>query len=269
MSKHPDYSSKSFLIVDDEPFMLSMIDRILKQFKTGTIIKATDGGSGLKAIKDNFTQVDCIISDCNMTPINGLQFLKGVRMGVNPRIPREQPFIMLTGHGETDLVKTAMQLDVNGYIVKPVSPDKLAETIDRVLGKSTDIKEPEYYKAISVPKVQSAFTESPSDAKRAWVLLPGDKPFKTSAALKEKIKKFQEEHATRDGEKDVKMKNKRQCEVSELVENQILAQDIEAEDGVILLRKGTHLSASMITRLRELYVEAGANQGVWVGDIDE
>ena len=41
-------------------------------------------------------------------------------------------------------------------------------------------------------------------------------------------------------------------EVNELLEGQILAQDIEADEGVILLRRGTYLSQDMIARLREI-----------------
>ena len=127
MEKAPDYSSKRFLIVDDEAFMLGTIERMLKQCNAGLIIKATDGGKALRWIKDNFTQVDCIIADFNMTPINGLQLLQGIRLGVNARIPREQPFIMLTGHADTDVVKAAMALDVHGYVVKPVATENYSK----------------------------------------------------------------------------------------------------------------------------------------------
>src|SRR3954465_12289427 len=110
MEKLPDFSSKRFLIVDDETFMLGTIERMLKQCHAGLIMKAADGGQALRAVKDNFTQVDCIIADFNMKPINGLQLLQGVRMGVNAKIPREQTFIMLTGHADTDVVKAAIAL---------------------------------------------------------------------------------------------------------------------------------------------------------------
>ena len=82
MENMPDYSSKRFLIVDDEVFMLSLIERTLKECKAGMILKASDGGAALRAIRDEFTQVDCIISDYNMKPINGLQLLQGTRVGI-------------------------------------------------------------------------------------------------------------------------------------------------------------------------------------------
>ncbi len=267
MEKPPDYSSKRFLIVDDESFMLGLIDRMLKQCNAGLIMKASDGGAALRSVKDNFTQVDCIISDCNMKPVNGLQLLQGIRMGVNPRIPRDQPFIMLTGHGETDLVKAAIALDVNGYVVKPVAFDKLTQTIDKVLKKSVEVKEPEHYRGVSIPKIQSAFGAEQETKSIPWTLLHRSSPYRTNSSLKEKIEQFKVEHATQDGVEEVKMKNRRECPISELIEGQYLAQDIEAEEGVTLLRKGTCLSRGMIERLKELAGETEPNQVVWIGDL--
>lgn len=265
MEKLPDYSSKRFLIVDDEPFMLSLIERMLKECKATSIMKANDGGAALKTIKDNFTQVDVILSDYNMKPVNGLQLLQGVRMGVNPKVPREQRFIMLTGHGETDVVKTAIALDVHGYVVKPVALDKLVETVDKVLKRSLEVKDPEYYRSVKVPKITS-LNEDPSKPK-AWTVIPKGGPFRHDSSVKAKIDQFKKDHATLDGTNDVKLRNCRECAVNELLEGQILAQDIEAEEGVVLLRRGTYLSKSMIARLREIAAETNPNQLVLVGEL--
>lgn len=267
MEKPPDYSSKRFLIVDDETFMLGLIDRMLKQCNAGMIVKASDGGAALRSIKDNFTQVDVIIADFNMKPVNGLQLLQGIRMGVNPRIPREQPFIMLTGHGDTDVVKAAIALDVNGYVVKPVSFEKLVHTIDKVLKRPSDVKEPDFYRAIKLPVAQSAFGEDAETKSIPWTLMAAGKPYRTHTPLKEKIEQFKRDHRNQDGVAEVKMKNRRECAVTELLEGQILAQDIEAEEGIVMLRRGTYLSQDMIDRLRELAMETEPDQTVWIGEI--
>ncbi len=269
MEKPPDYSSKRFLIVDDESFMLSLIDRMLKQCNAGLILKATDGGTALRSVKDNFTQVDCIISDCNMKPVNGLQLLQGIRMGVNPRIPRDQPFIMLTGHGDTEVVKAAIALDVNGYVVKPVAFEKLVHTIDKILKRPVDVKDAEHYRTIKLPKIQSAFGHEQDTRPVAWTLLPRSSPFRNKDGLQEKLDAFKREHATQDGMTEIKMKNRRECPIDELIEGQHLAQDIEAEEGVILLRKGTRLTKGIIIRLREFADETQAPQVVWIGDLAE
>lgn len=264
MEKLPDYSSRKFLLVDDETFMLGLIDRMLKECKAGVIMKASDGGAALKSIKDNFTQVDCIISDYNMKPLNGLQLLQGVRLGLNPKIPREQAFIMLTGHGETDVVKAAIALDVNGYVVKPVALDKLVSTIEKVLARPIEVKDPEYYRSIKLPKGQTNLGDDPGARIKPWTLMTV-RPFRTEVA--KKIEDMKRAHATRDGIEEVKIKNRRECAVNELLEGQLLAQDIEAEEGVILLRRGTYLSKDMIARLREIASETNPDQTVWVGEL--
>jgi CheY-like chemotaxis protein len=264
MTETPDYSTRRFLVVDDEPFMLSMLERMLRHFKAGTTFKAQGGVEALKTIRDSTTQVDCIISDYNMKPVNGLQLLQAVRTGVNAKIPRDQNFIMLTGHGETEVVKSAIMLDVNAYLVKPISPEKLAQTLDRVFKKPLALKDAGYYRSINLglAPAQVEAVRTPS----AWVLLPktltGD-----TAALREKVLRFGVESATRDGiEEEVPMKNRRQCDLAELREDMLLGEDIETDEGAMLLRRGTRLTARMIDRLRELAVETGTRTYVWVGD---
>jgi two-component system chemotaxis response regulator CheY len=266
MEKLPDYSDKRFLIVDDEVFMLGLIDRMLKECKAGLIMKASDGGAALRSVKDNFTQVDCIIADFNMKPINGLQLLQGIRLGVNAKIPREQAFIMLTGHGESDVVKTAIALDVNGYIVKPVALDKLVATIDNVLKKPLEVKDLDYYRSIKVPKVQTSLNDDSNTRTSGWTVLARDM-YRRDSPIKQKLDQIKHDHATLDGVEEVKIKNRRQCAVNELLDGQILAQDIEAEEGVILLRRGTYLTKEVISRLREIAAETNPNQTVMVGEL--
>lgn len=271
MDKLPDYTNRKFLIVDDEPFMLSLVDRMLKECGATYIVKATDGVAGLKAIKDDLSQVDCIISDCNMKPANGLQFLQAVRTGINPRIPRDQAFVMLTGQGDTDVVKTSVMLDVSGYLVKPVALDKLAQTLERVFRKPIEVKEPDYYRAIKLAKIHS-LDQGPSEELGAptrstpWVVMSRSAA-KTSPQIKAKVDAFKMAHATRDGEQEVKIKNRHQCDLAELTAGTILAEDIHADEDQILLRKGTTLTAGMIDRLRELAVESNSRNYVWVGEI--
>jgi YesN/AraC family two-component response regulator len=267
MEQAPDFSSKRFLIVDDEAFMLGTIERMLKQCHAGHIMKATDGGKALRSVKDNFTQVDCIIADFNMKPINGLQLLQGVRLGVNARIPREQPFIMLTGHADTDVVKAAMALDVHGYVVKPVAPEKLYQTIEKVFRRPIEIKDSDYYRGIKLPPAQSSFGDEKTAHVGPWTILSRVKAFKNQADVQAKLDQFKRDHATQDGVEAVKLKNRRECPVNELREGQILAQDIEAEEGIVLLRQGTQLTKGMVARLRELAAETEPNQVVWVGEL--
>jgi YesN/AraC family two-component response regulator len=267
MEKTPDFSSKRFLIVDDEIFMLGTIERMLKQCNAGSIMKAGDGGKALRAIKDNFTQVDCIIADFNMKPVNGLQLLQGIRLGVNAKIPRDQPFIMLTGHADTDVVKAAIALDVHGYVVKPVAPEKLFQTIDKVFKRPIELKDTDYYRGVKIPAAQSPFGEEGASGSQPWTILSRVKPFKGYGDVEQKLQRFRIEHATQDGIDEVKLRNEHECKVNELRPGQILAANIEAEEGVILLRRGTHLTKGMIERLKEIAAATEPDRAVRIGDV--
>jgi DNA-binding NarL/FixJ family response regulator len=151
MDKPPNYNSKSFLLVDDESFMLGLIDRVLKQYQASRILRAPNGVSALDLLQGNVGQIDCIIADLNMKPMNGLQFLRAIRTGASPNVRRDQAFIMLTGHGDSDAVRTAVALDVHGYILKPISTGRLVKAIDLALSRPLTLKHVDHYRDIKLP----------------------------------------------------------------------------------------------------------------------
>ena len=156
MDPLPDYASRRFLIVDDEPFMLGTHERMLKLCNAGLIAKASDGGSALRAIKDAPAQFDCIITDFDMKPINGLQLLSVIRLGVNPMIPRGQRLIMLTGNLDADVRDAALSLDVNGFVAKPIGLQTLYQTIDQVLQAPERLKPADAYRTVKLPLSSAA-----------------------------------------------------------------------------------------------------------------
>ena len=81
---------------------------------------------------------------------NGLQLLKALRTGMIPSTRPDTCFIMMSGTAETDVVKTAAELDVSGYLVKPLVPEKLRNAIAR--GRSVFPINRAAYAAVSVPQ---------------------------------------------------------------------------------------------------------------------
>lgn len=136
-SEH-DYSQLNFLIVDDEPFILDLVETILRRCKAKDIRKLSNGRDALQTLKNEPAYFDIVISDCNMEPINGLQFLRGVREGkVSPDI-KDLPILFLSGHNDAPVVKRAVELGVSGFLSKPVSFEKLTSTIAKALKRSGD-----------------------------------------------------------------------------------------------------------------------------------
>ena len=163
MLELPNYASKTFMLIDDETFMLGLVDRILKQCQAGRVLRATNGAAALAMFNGSIGTVDCIIADLSMKPMNGLELLKAIRTGVGKRIPRDQRLVMLTGHGDIDAVRAAGELDINGYILKPVSTDKLTSSIDRALSRPPVLKDADDYRAVQLPEVGGTLSSDAPD----------------------------------------------------------------------------------------------------------
>lgn len=141
-------NGKRFLVVDDQGYMIDVIAEILRHFGAAGVDRAESADAAvMRAVPRG--PFDVIVCDFNMTPINGLQLLQAIRAGRHRDIKRDQRFILLTGHGEMNVVKAAKALDVNGYVVKPVAPDTFIKTVERALGAAPALKPPADYEGIA------------------------------------------------------------------------------------------------------------------------
>ena len=101
------------LIVDDYTTMLRIIKNLLKQLGFNNVDEATDGTMALEKVKSK--TYGLVISDWNMEPMTGYEFLKKVRASDEPY--KTVPFIMVTAESKTENVIAAKQAGVNNYIV--------------------------------------------------------------------------------------------------------------------------------------------------------
>jgi YesN/AraC family two-component response regulator len=105
------------------------MEAMLKALGASYVTRATSGSEAFAIILRNDRVIDVILCDYSMSYGNGLQLLQAVRMGKMNYLRPDSCFILLTGSGEMDVVKTAGELDVSGYIVKPATVDKLGSAI--------------------------------------------------------------------------------------------------------------------------------------------
>ena len=118
------------LIVDDYKTMLRIIRNLLKQLGFNNVEEATDGSQGLQTCRS--LSIDLVISDWNMEPMTGLQFLKELRADENLK---GTPFIMVTAESKTEDVIAAKQAGVNNHIVKPFNAETLKKKMTAVIGE--------------------------------------------------------------------------------------------------------------------------------------
>ena len=119
------------LIVDDYNTMLRIIKNLLKQLGFKNIDEATDRAMAYEKIKGK--DYGLVISDWNMEPMTGIEFLKLVRGDAGAKY-QKTPFIMVTAESKTENVIAAKQAGVDNYIVKPFNAETLKQKIVSVIG---------------------------------------------------------------------------------------------------------------------------------------
>ena len=133
MDRKPvDYGQYSILVIEDQPFVRRTIMQILSQIGFRSIAEADNGETGMQECIR--TAPDVIVCDIDMKPVSGLQFLAELRASAEVR-NRRTPVVFLTNHTESEIVKKAMALGVNGFGVKPPSFGALKERVDRLLDR--------------------------------------------------------------------------------------------------------------------------------------
>jgi len=106
--------------------MRKIVKNVLKQINIENVVEAENGKHALNVLKSE--EVDLIISDWMMPEMTGIEFLKVCK---EDEEKKKIPFIMVTAEGQKDSVMEAIKSGVDNYIVKPFTPDKLKDAIDR------------------------------------------------------------------------------------------------------------------------------------------
>lgn len=135
-----DLSRISVLVVEDSPFIRSLLVNSLRVLGVGSIKSVDDGGEAiefLKLVKENpmkagMMGVDMVVSDWEMSPINGLMLLRWIRRHKDSA-DRFLPFVMLTGYSEPKRVQEAREMGVTEFMSKPFSVNTLAEKVTSVI----------------------------------------------------------------------------------------------------------------------------------------
>ncbi len=120
------------LVVDDYQTMIRIIKNLLKQLGFNNVDEATDGSMAYDMVTKK--KYGLVISDWNMEPMSGLDFLKKVRATADNDNISKVPFIMITAESKTENVIAAKQAGVNNYIVKPFNAETLKTKISSVIG---------------------------------------------------------------------------------------------------------------------------------------
>ncbi len=125
-----DWAELKVLVIEDEPYIRQIIRGLLRTLGVKRIDEAGDGKAGYGEVIR--TRPDVVLCDINMSPVNGLAFLRTLRKSSVASVART-PVIFLTAEKGEEAVIQAVELKVNGYLTKPVSPNDLKNRLIAVL----------------------------------------------------------------------------------------------------------------------------------------
>lgn len=119
---------KTVLTVDDSRTMREMVAFTLKGAGYN-VVEAQDGQHALNVLATN--KVDTVITDLNMPVMDGLTLIRKLRATPNYRTV---PILMLTTESDDTKKQEGRAAGATGWIVKPFSPDKLIQVVQKVCG---------------------------------------------------------------------------------------------------------------------------------------
>lgn len=122
------------MIVDDSKTIRLLLKQILLSEKFEIVLEATDGEDAIRQLRETPEKPALYFSDIEMPNKNGLEALKEIRT-----FAPNMKAIMITGVKDEQMVKEAISLGIEGYIVKPDGPtfnrkeflEKLARILKR------------------------------------------------------------------------------------------------------------------------------------------
>lgn len=121
------------LIVDDSASMRRIVKKFMENTGFCNLVEAEDGVKAMDIIQTE--SIGLIVSDLNMPNMNGLELLTAVKD--NSRT-KDIPFIMLTVEAIQKTMNKAIALDVDSYIVKPVTQKLFIDEMIRVIRAKKD-----------------------------------------------------------------------------------------------------------------------------------
>ncbi|MBY0010906.1 response regulator transcription factor [Paenibacillus typhae] len=122
--------SRTILIVDDEPKSREGLKKMLGVWSAGQfeVLTASNGVEALQILER--IPVELMITDIRMPEITGLALVSQLR----ERGIRSQPsVILISGYAQFEYAQQAIHLSVVDYLLKPVSKDKLVESVEKAL----------------------------------------------------------------------------------------------------------------------------------------
>jgi two-component system, cell cycle response regulator DivK len=128
ISPNPDLKEKFILVVEDNVLNFVLISRILGSLGIHCEWK-TSGYQVVECIK-SIPQIDLILMDLRLPDEDGFTTLEKIR---NSGIHNDVMVVAITAEASPEQMAKTRQAGFNGFIGKPIEPDRFTDQINRLL----------------------------------------------------------------------------------------------------------------------------------------
>jgi CheY-like chemotaxis protein len=129
----------NIFLVEDNPYIRDVLESLLRHLRFANVYVAPNGAEAIEYFQDlkrnrAFGEIDIILSDLVMTPLNGLLLLRWIRTAKeSPN--RFMPFVMLSGAADHEYVKAARDLGVTEFMAKPFSVASVSRYLLQIIDR--------------------------------------------------------------------------------------------------------------------------------------
>jgi YesN/AraC family two-component response regulator len=120
------------LYVEDDDDARDSTTRILQRFMNNLRI-AKNGKEGLELFEQRSEYIKLVITDISMPIMNGLEMLKQIKK-TDPKVHA----VVISAHNDTTNLIKAIETGVEHFLIKPIEPEKMLQTFQKVLQKIAD-----------------------------------------------------------------------------------------------------------------------------------
>lgn len=119
---------KKIVVIDDSKVQLRAMSELMKnQYE---VVTASTGRSGIDILKQD--GADLVLLDYGMPGLDGRETLEILQ---SHEETKNIPVIFVTGDDDKEDIVEVLKLHPQGYLLKPVKPERLFQAIQEVLGE--------------------------------------------------------------------------------------------------------------------------------------
>lgn len=123
----------NIMVVDDSAITIKKLTKMIEELGHTVSQSAKTGRDAVEKYKAQ--RADLITMDITMPDMDGIEATRLIREHDENAL-----IIVVTSHGQEQMVIDAIEAGALGYVIKPIKKDKLKASIDRILEKFWKVK---------------------------------------------------------------------------------------------------------------------------------